>query len=93
MAKMLGKKGRAARDQEAREVGAAVQGAASPCSAAPDPNATEGAAPAQRDMEARYGRGNQGGTCWGALLAQSDGSGCTQNFKTGSLLFIGLVRG
>ena len=68
-----------------REVGAAVQGAASPCSAAPDPNATEGAAPV--DMEARHGRGSQGGTCWGALLAQSDGSGCTPNFKTGRRLF------
>ena len=77
--------------QEAREVGAAVQGAASPCSAAPDPNATEGAAPV--DMEARHGRGSQGGTCWGALLAQSDGSGCTPNFKTGIGAYLIGVRG
>ena len=65
-----------------REVGAAVQGAASPCSAAPDP---KGAEPV--GMEALHGRGSQGGTCWGALLAQSDGSGCTPNFKTGRRLF------
>ena len=84
---MLGKEGRAARDLEAREVGAVVQGAASPCSDAFDPNATEGAAPV--DMEARHGRGSQGGTCWGALLAQSDGAGCTPNFKTGRRLFTG----
>ena len=46
------------------------------------------------DMEARHGRGSQGGTCWGALLAQSDGAGCTPNFKTGiGAYLIGVSKG
>ena len=67
---MLGK-AKVATAEEAREIEASFRGAAA-SSAAPDPNATEGAEPVD--------------SCWGALLAQSDGAGCTPNFKKGRLL-------